>query len=548
MGFNHCLLPELEKVREVWVAHFLKGDYSYRGYECWYGLKNYAFPLILDQGRRPVGALIVGQILESEEGRERGLARIEQLALPAEKKSELSTLLRSSLVPSATQLQQTLQAAEGHARFLSEYMSERAERLRGDHELQLIRAATRIVSGYSDDDIDNIHKNLGRALEELRTFCRFRRIIALLSRPGSDYNILRFATATPDAPEFSQEMHYNWRRGGVLGGNGHRQLSSTNITLIQRGLKKTPVEYAAGLSGFVSYSMATGPKALLIAEGGPPGVSLENYRPFFDNIAKSIVRTVLTDIQGVALRETVDFYRHQMKTGSHHMMDALTNSQFTLGYLMKRVEASEALNFLRPRLGLIEQSISHAFAITRRTLKWERETPGRLYEFSLYSLEDLVLKSVEMKKDYARHRGVELKVLPGVHSLPAIPMDREMLQMAVNCVLDNAAKYSHPDKIVFVDGSVTSRNVILSIEDFGLGISDEDKSRIYDYEYGSKKRGKSAKEPMHGIGLSFASDVVHSHDGLIRFEQSSGKRGSVSRELEGYRVKFFIELPRRDSE
>lgn len=92
---------------------------------------------------------------------------------------------------------------------------------------------------------------------------------------------------------------------------------------------------------------------------------------------------------------------------------------------------------------------------------------------------------------------------------------------AVSNLLDNAIKYGEGRP---VEVSVRNRHhcVIVAVSDHGMGISDEDQSKIFDYRY----RVNALKKDGYGIGLSLVSHVCDLSGGFATVESEPGK-GSV---------------------
>jgi len=103
----------------------------------------------------------------------------------------------------------------------------------------------------------------------------------------------------------------------------------------------------------------------------------------------------------------------------------------------------------------------------------------------------------------------------------AVSADRERLRQVVQNLLDNAFKYT-PD-----GGSITLRaredgaNLVVEVQDTGLGISEEDKRRLFDPYY----RVESDKERLSGLGLGLAlsKKFVELHGGRIWVKSRKGE-------------------------
>jgi heavy metal sensor kinase len=101
--------------------------------------------------------------------------------------------------------------------------------------------------------------------------------------------------------------------------------------------------------------------------------------------------------------------------------------------------------------------------------------------------------------------------------------DQRMLQRMIANLIDNAIKYNLEGGRVIVSLTPgTDGMVCLTISDTGIGISDEDQSKIFDRFFrGDQSRTQSGA----GLGLSLAQAVARAHGGWIQVS-STLQRGS----------------------
>ena len=88
-----------------------------------------------------------------------------------------------------------------------------------------------------------------------------------------------------------------------------------------------------------------------------------------------------------------------------------------------------------------------------------------------------------------------------------------LLKIALKNILDNACKYSENNTQVVVSLSKEDNQILLSIKDKGIGISEEDLSGIFQPFF----RGKNTfSRKGHGIGLPLADKIISHHRGKIQ--------------------------------
>lgn len=89
-------------------------------------------------------------------------------------------------------------------------------------------------------------------------------------------------------------------------------------------------------------------------------------------------------------------------------------------------------------------------------------------------------------------------------------------------LLDNALKYSPEKPVITIGLTETSRELILSIKDEGLGVPGEYKKKIFE-KFFRVPTGNIHNTKGYGLGLSYVAGVVKAHEGSIEVQSESGK-------------------------
>ena len=93
-----------------------------------------------------------------------------------------------------------------------------------------------------------------------------------------------------------------------------------------------------------------------------------------------------------------------------------------------------------------------------------------------------------------------------------LPGNEHLLKIALKNILDNACKYSDKNTQIVVSLSKEGNQLLLSIKDKGIGISEDDLSGIFQPFF----RGKNTfSQKGHGIGLPLADKIISRHRGKI---------------------------------
>lgn len=106
-------------------------------------------------------------------------------------------------------------------------------------------------------------------------------------------------------------------------------------------------------------------------------------------------------------------------------------------------------------------------------------------------------------------------------NLPALHGDREALTTAVRNLIDNAVKYSGGSRLIRLEVRAEAGAVLISVRDYGVGISPRDKPHIFEKFY----RGASTAQEVKGagLGLNLVQHIVKAHGGDVTFESTEGE-------------------------
>ena len=94
------------------------------------------------------------------------------------------------------------------------------------------------------------------------------------------------------------------------------------------------------------------------------------------------------------------------------------------------------------------------------------------------------------------------------------PIYRNHFEQVIIILLDNAVKYSTNRKEIIVSLSPTTEAVEIGIQDFGMGLSEEDKKKVFSRFYRVDK-ARSRERGGNGLGLSIAKELVEGYNGKI---------------------------------
>jgi two-component system phosphate regulon sensor histidine kinase PhoR len=250
-----------------------------------------------------------------------------------------------------------------------------------------------------------------------------------------------------------------------------------------------------------------------------------------------IVALVTTTIAGSAATLAVIFREARLaklqtdfvNKISHDLRTPLTSIRMfvetlQLGRLTDEARQQEALE-------IISDETARLSGLINRLLDWARMESGRrtyrLARQPVAPMVDAALKAFEAM--LLQHPAeVERHVPP---DLPPVFADRQAITEAILDLLQNAHKYTGPEKRIIVRAVANGPTVQISVTDNGPGIPEREHKRIF-------KKFYRAPDPLSrtiegtGLGLAMVKHIANGHGGRV----------SVASEV-GHGATFTISLP-----
>jgi signal transduction histidine kinase len=121
---------------------------------------------------------------------------------------------------------------------------------------------------------------------------------------------------------------------------------------------------------------------------------------------------------------------------------------------------------------------------------------------------------------YIKDEGFTLKTtIP--EEMPLIMLDEHSLHTILGNLISNAMKYSNDDKFLGIYLFQQEKEVILQVEDHGIGMTDESSSHIFEKFYRAEDP-LTARTKGYGLGLSIVKNLVDLNGGSISVKSRKG--------------------------
>ena len=131
-------------------------------------------------------------------------------------------------------------------------------------------------------------------------------------------------------------------------------------------------------------------------------------------------------------------------------------------------------------------------------------------------VEDLIGAATEQLERRLQNRSLMIDLPP---DMPLVSMDFVLMERVLVNLLDNALKFSPPDRPIELVACVEGPEVRFEVSDRGPGVPPADLSRMFDKFYRVQQHGSTGGT---GLGLSICKGIVEAHGGRIWAQNRDG--------------------------
>lgn len=231
-----------------------------------------------------------------------------------------------------------------------------------------------------------------------------------------------------------------------------------------------------------------------------------NHRSF---LREQLLRTEL---------ERLDDYRVELlSTISHELKNPIS---VLLGHL-EVLDSEEGIDpSVQHSLAAMGRASRRLDALAENLLMLRQSSDRTPLERVPVDLGQLVADAIDLTAMAADREGVQLTLVPETTAV-VVPGDAEQLDRVILNLVNNAVKYTPRGGSVTVSLELQDEGALFTCSDTGLGISEEDQTRLFSEFFRSTNALARAK-PGTGLGLAIVKRTVDRHGGRVEFESELG--------------------------
>ncbi len=251
-----------------------------------------------------------------------------------------------------------------------------------------------------------------------------------------------------------------------------------------------------------------------------------------DVIANALYRTAITETlanrvaqrtaelqQANAQLQVLDQLKSKFVSDvSHELRTPVTNLGMHV-YLLEHASPEKRDYYI----GALREQVTRLTSLVENILQISRLEIGKAkITFTPLNLNNIARQVIDAHRPRADLKGIQLTLIPD-DRVPAFLGDYNQMSQVLTNLVANAVNYTSTGEVtVTLIADLEASEIILRVQDTGMGILPEDIPHLFERFYRGVLAGQS-NLPGTGLGLSIVKEIVDLYDGKIDVESEPGK-------------------------
>ncbi len=225
--------------------------------------------------------------------------------------------------------------------------------------------------------------------------------------------------------------------------------------------------------------------------------------------------------QNDELQREIEFKNRVFSIIAHDLREPLSSINLYLQMATTDLPVAKRKDVLASTVTIARST----YNLVENLLYWGRSQDKQLSLHAReFKLEDVIREIFSLLHETARQKGVDL--IADVQDTIRIRGDREIILIILRNLVSNAIKFSNRGNDVSVSVASFEDNVIIIIEDHGIGMTTEQREAVFSGETIVSTFG-TGNEKGTGLGLRLCLDLVRLHQGKMEIRSKAGKGTSI---------------------
>lgn len=249
-------------------------------------------------------------------------------------------------------------------------------------------------------------------------------------------------------------------------------------------------------------------------------------------------KQIISAVRDVSNQKKIDEIKNEfVNTITHELRTPIAALKGSL-YLMHEKDKENSIDILE----IAERNVDRLSSLVNDILDYQKLSLDRLsFHLIEQQMNDLVLMIADEIKIQINQKGLGIS-LSLDKTLPLIYFDRNRITQVLMNLINNAIKFTNKGTISLIT-SQNEDNVIVSVQDTGIGIRKEDIAKLF-IPF-SQLTDTIDRKGSSGLGLAICKKIIYNIGGSIWVDSEYGKGSTFSISLP--KRSFFKSYPSIDS-
>lgn len=261
---------------------------------------------------------------------------------------------------------------------------------------------------------------------------------------------------------------------------------------------------------------------LSVAVSGAPKHFSLNFNALKDDLDQIIgVVLVFDDITELEKAQRVAAWREVARRIAHEVKNPLTPIKLSAQRLKRKYSSQIDEKIFTSCTDTIVEHVDLIKNLVNQFSAFAKFPDANIAQSKI---ENIVLEAIALYKESLENIEIKSRF---EKNIPMLKLDHQHMKQAFINLIDNAVYAIGKNGVIMFDVSYDEILKIVRIEitDTGKGISDKEKTKLFEPYFSTKKTGM-------GLGLAIVNSIISDNNGVIRVQDNSPKG-----------AKFIIELP-----